>query len=356
MAITTAGFQGVVTESQEAGRFYRVAPPALVDTPSDLTPSNTSGTRAVRIGVGTAQVCGVTVTNDAVMTFNLGANSSGSARFDALVLRVTWAGGSSTADIVVKPGSSSGPPALTRTPGTLYEFPLAVVRVGASASTVTAGDVYDIRTYGGRGGRMRIPQESYLSWADAHPGAELIVEGTVRTYRRAPGAWTLVSDVLTPWRYFDPILRYRGQGNVQEGVASLGTGGVRRGRFKIIDGFLIGEVEIRQGVGGNYGAGALTIDMPPGYPPDTYFADRWIHGHIYTTAEAVMDWHADALVKGGETRAALYAPTRANDVRMLPARAQDGSNTTGTGVPWIATGYSDPKVICLNLCYSVAGG
>lgn len=357
MALTTAGFQGVVTESQEAGRFYRIAPPALVDGTADLKVTSTTGTRALRVAVGTAQVCGVTVTNDAVASFTLAANSSGSARFDVIVLRVTWSGATSTADLYARQGSSGGPPSLTRNVGSVYEFPLAVVRVGASASTISSGDVYDIRTYGGRGGRMRIPQESYLGWADGHAGAELIVEGTVRTYRKAPdGAWTLVSDVLTPWRYFDPIVRFRGQGQVQEGVAALGTGGVRRGRYKIIDGFLIGEVEVRAGVNPNYGAGALTVDMPPGYPPDTYFADRWIHGHMYTTDESVMDWHMDGLVKGGENRAALYAPTRANDVRMLPARAQDGSNTVGTGVPWIATAWTTPRVICLNLCYSVAGG
>ena len=358
MAITTAGFQGVVTESQEAGRFYRVAPPALVDSPNDLKPVNTSGTRAVRVGTGVAQVCGVTVTADTTTQWNLNANSSGSSRYDVLVLRVTWSGATSTAELVARTGSSSGPPALTRNPGTVYEFPLAVVRVGASASSISAADVYDIRTYGGRGGRMRIPQESYLGWADGHIGAEMIVEGTVRTYRRAVGgAWTLVSDILTPWRYFDPIVRYKGAGQIQAGVANLGTGGVRRGRFKVIDGFVVGEVEVRTGTAGfNFGAGDLTVDLPAGYYPDTYFADRWIHGHMYTTGEAVMDWYADALVKGGEGRALLYATAAGNDARMRPARAQDGSNTVGKGIPYIATTNSDPKVICLNLCYSVAGG
>lgn len=358
MALTTAGFQGVVTESQEAGRFYRMAPPALVDTPSDLTPSNTTGTRACRIGVGTAQVCGVTVTNDAIITFNLTANSQSAARFDALVLRVTWAGASSTAEIVVKQGSTGGPPAMTRNPGSVYEFPLAAIRVGGFATSISASDVYDLRTYGGRGGRMRIPQESYLSWADGHPGAELIVEGTVRTYRKAAdGAWTLVSDILTPWRYFDPVIRYKGAGQIQAGVAVLGTGGVRRGRFKVIDGFVVGEVEVRTGSGAvNFGAGELTVDLPAGYLPDTYFADRWLHGHMYTTAEAVMDWYADALVKGGESRATLYAPARGNDARLRPARVQDGTSTVGTGVPYIATAHSDPRVVCLNMCYSIAGG
>lgn len=357
MALTTAGFQGVVTESQEAGRFYRVAPPALADGTADMRVTNTTGTRAIRVATGTVQVCGVTVTNDALVTLNLNANSSSSARFDLVVLRVTWAGASSTVEILAKPGTSGGPPAPTRNPGSLYEFPLAVVRVGGSASSIAAGDVYDIRTYGGRGGRMRVLQESYVGWVDGHAGAEVIVEGTVRTYRKAPdGAWVLVSDILTPWRYFDPVLRYAGAGNIQAGVASLGTGGVRRGRFKVLDGFVVGEVEIRRGTTGfNFGAGDLTVDLPAGYWPDTYFADRWIHGHMYTTGETVMDWYADGLVKGGEGRALLYVTAAGNDARMRPARAQDGSNTVGKGIPYIATTHSDPAVICLNLCYSLGG-
>ena len=356
MALTTAGFQGVVTESQEAGRFYRIAPPALADGPSDMSVVTTSGTRAVRVNTGTVQACGVTVTNDSALTFNLASNS-GSARFDMILLRIIWSGATSSAEIVLRQGSSGGPPAITRNPGSQYEMPLAVVRVGPLVTTISSADIYDIRTYGGRGGRMRVPQESYIGWIDGHVGAEVIVEGTVRTYRKAAGnAWTLVSDVLTPWRYFDPVIRYKGVGQIQAGTANLGTGGVRRGRFKVIDGFVVGEVEVRTGTAGfNFGAGDLTVDLPAGYWPDTYFADRWIHGHMYTTGEAVMDWYADALVKGGEGRALLYATAKGNDARMRPARAQDGSNTVGTGVPHIATTHSDPKVICLNLCYSIGG-
>ena len=357
MAITTAGFQGVVTESQEAGRFFRIAPPTLADGPDDMKVTSYSGTRQVRVAAGSIQVCGVTVTNTAAATFAFAANSSFTSRYDALVLKVTWAGESSTAEVVVRQGTSSGPPSLTRNPGSVYEMPLAVVRIGAYASSVGAGDVFDIRPYGGRGGRMRVLQESYIGWCDGHVGAEIIVEGTVRTYRKAPdGAWVMVSDVLTPWRYFDPVIRYKGAGQIQAGVASLGTGGVRRGRFKVIDGFVVGEVEVRQGTAGaNFGAGDLTVDLPAGYWPDTYFADRWIHGHMYTTGEAVMDWYADALVKGGEGTALIYVARAGNDARMRPARAQDGSNTVGTGYPYIATAWSSPAVICLNLCYSIGG-
>lgn len=357
MAITTAGFQGPVTESQEAGRFYRIAPPALTDDASSLKVSTTSGTRAVSVTAGAAQVCGVTVTSTPAQSVSFSSNTSSSARLDMVILRVSWAGSSSSAVITTKQGTTSNPPTPTRTVGSVYEFPLAVVRVRQNVSSISSSDIFDIRTYGGRGGRLRIAQDSYIGFIDAHVGSEVIVEGTTRTYRRATdGAWVLVSDILTPWRFFDPVIRYQGGGNIQAGTANLGTGGVRRGRFKIFDQFLIGEVEVRTGSGGWYfGAGPLTVDMPPGYLPDTYFADRWIHGHMYTTNESLMDWTADALVKGGADRALLYSTVSAADARMRPAQTTDASLRVGTGVPLIGTMNSDPAVICLNLCYSLGG-
>ena len=357
MAITTAGFQGPVTESQEAGRFYRIAPPALTDDAASLRPSVGSGTRAVSVSAGAAQVCGVTVTSTPAVTVTFSSNTSSSARLDMVILRVTWAGSSSSAVITTKTGTTSAPPTPTRNPGSTYEFPLAVVRIRQNVTAVASSDIFDLRTYGGRGGRLRVPQETYIGFIDGHVGAEVIVDGSTRTYRKATdGAWVLVSDILTPWRFFDPVVRYQGAGNVQAGTANLGTGGVRRGRFKVFDQFLIGEVEIRTGSGGWYfGAGPLTVDLPPGFLPDTFFADRWIHGHMYTTNESLMDWTADALVKGGASVALLYSTVSAADARMRPAQVTDASLKVGTGVPLIGTANSDPAVICLNLCYSLGG-
>lgn len=356
MVMSTAGFQGAVSESQEAGRFVRIAPPALVDSPTDLKVTSAAGTRTVSVAAGTAQVCGVTVTSDTTTSLTFSANSGGT-RLDLVILRVVWAGLSSTATIQVKQGTSgsSAVPTLTRSPGSVYEFPLAVVSVGTSVSTISSANIFNVATYGGLGGRLRITQESYCAIADAASGAEMAIEGTTRTYRRnADGSWTLITDVNSPWRYFDPIIRFKGDGNVQAGVAALGTGGVRRGRFKVVDQFLIGEIEVRTGSAGwNFGAGDLTIDLPPGYPPDTNFADRWLEGHLYTTDESLMDWPLQALVKGGESTALMYAPTSGADCRMKPMRATDSTNANGKGIPLIGTAKSNPKVITIGLLYSI---
>ncbi|GAC81218.1 hypothetical protein SAMN04488550_4116 [Gordonia malaquae] len=356
MVMSTAGFQGPVSESQEAGRFLRIAPPALVDGPNDLRVTTAAGTRTVSVAAGTAQVCGVTVKSDAATSLTFAANSGGT-RLDVVVLRVVWAGPSSAVSIVVKQGTSGSStlPTLTRSAGATYEMPLAVVSVGTSVTTITSPNIFNVATYGGLGGRMRIAQESYCAIADGATGAEMAIEGTTRTYRRnSDGSWTLVTDVNSPWKYFDPIIRYKGDGNVQAGTASLGTGGVRRGRFKVVDQFLIGEIEVRTGSAGwNFGAGDLTIDMPPGYGPDTNFADRWLEGHLYTTDESLMDWPIQALVKGGETTALMYSPTSGADCRMKPMRATDSTNGTGKGIPLIGSARSNPKVIVISLLYSV---
>ncbi|MGK9270503.1 hypothetical protein KXR83_05820 [Williamsia muralis] len=356
MAITTAGFQGAVTENQEANRFSRIAPPFLVAGPTSMAVTSTSGTRAVSVSTGTAQVCGVTVTSDAATALTFASNSS-SARLDVVVLRITWSGATSSAEIAVKQGAagSSTPPALTRSVGVLYEAPLAVVRVGTSVTTITNANIFGVATYAGVGGRLRIAQESYCTIADAATGAEMVIEGSSRVYRRnSDGSWTLITDVLSTWRFFDPILRYKGAGSSQPGTAFLGTGGVRRGRYKIVDQMLLGEIEVRTGgAGWNFGQGDLTLDLPPGYPPDTYFADRWQEGHLYTTRQALMDWPVQMLVKGGETNGLLYAPTSGADCRMKPMRSTDASGNVGNGIPYIADNHSEPMVIVVNLCYSI---
>ena len=358
MAITTAGFQGTVSETQEANRFSRIAPPFLVASSTDLKVTTTTGTRAVSVAAGSAQVCGVTVTSDVATVLNHASNA-GSTRLDVIVLRVTWSGVTSSAVIAIKQGTSGSPtpPALTRTVGVLYEAPLAVVSVGTGVSTIASASIFNVATYAGVGGRLRVLQETYCSVADAAAGAEMVVEGTTRVYRRnGDGSWTLVSDVLSAWRFFDPILRFKGAGSVQPGTAYLGTGGVRRGRYKIIDQMLIGEVELRTGsVGYNFGVGDFTLDLPPGYPPDTYFADRWQEAHVYTTDAGLMDWQSQLLLKGGETTGLLYAPRSAADCRQLPSRSTDVTQTIGHGIPYIAGAHTEPMVIIVNLSYSIAG-
>ncbi|MFD0450449.1 hypothetical protein ACFQZK_05715 [Rhodococcus aetherivorans] len=156
MVATTAGFKGTVTEVQEATRFALAGAKAVVDTAAAFKPTST-GVRSIQLAAGTAMVCGVLVVESAPQVVEIAANAGASARLDVLGLRFTWAGDNSRVEVFVKQGvvGSSTPPALTRVAGGTYEFPLAVVRVRPSVSTIAAADVLDVRVWGGFGGRSR---------------------------------------------------------------------------------------------------------------------------------------------------------------------------------------------------------
>lgn len=361
MALTTVGFQGVVQEDGEAGRFYRVAPPFIVDNGTSHLKVTTLGgwTRQVSVAAGTAQCCGVTATESAATTLAHAANSSGTFRLDVVVMKFTWAGASSAVALEIKQGApgSATPPSLTRTPGAVYEAPLAVVRVNNGVTSIAAGNIYDVRAFGGLGGPLRIADETYVQTVDGHAGAELVIDGVTPTRlwrKQLSGTWVLDTEVAYPWTYFDPVLRYAGGGGVAAGTVNLGAGGVRRGRYKIINGMLMGEVEIRKGTVGDYfGRGDLRIDLPPGYPPSTYFTDQWNDGNMVTAYGGAQWWGVQLLLRGGDTTAPIFAPTSVSDCRMLPWRAADSGGGAGTGIPTISGQHSSASVLCAQLYYPV---
>lgn len=100
--------------------------------------------RQVSVSSGLAVVCGALAESDAAGTLTLDANAGSSARVDYIVLEVNWAGAGSASIKAVK-GSSSTPPALTQTPGSLWQMPLARVTVGAGATTLTSANVEGAR-------------------------------------------------------------------------------------------------------------------------------------------------------------------------------------------------------------------
>lgn len=354
MAITTAGFQGPVTESQEANRFYMAASPVMADGAAHCTVTPGGG-RRVTVGTGTVIVCGVVVSVTAAETVTL-AGGSGRRR-DVVAVRVTWAGSSSRAEIVAIQGPNGGRqyPSLRANPGTVYEAPLAVVEY--PGGTVAAAHITRVVPTGGRGGPLQVPSEAHSAIVPAHDGAQMECLDTGSVWVRRDGAWVQSEDWATQWRHYDPVLRYRGAGNVQAGTVQLGAGGTRKGRFKVVDRFVIGEVEIRRGpTGYNFGRGGLTIDLPAGYAPDNHFVDRWMDAHCYTTAEQLMDWHCQALIRNNEAVANLWAPKFMSDCRMHPARAADASGRPNTGIPAIATSVTAPDVITMSLFYSLGGG
>lgn len=332
MAISTAGFQGPVSETQEAGRFFRVAAPVLAD--SATSPKITSSGRSVALGAGSLQVCGVTIRITSTERITL------TSAKPLAVLEVAWAGESSS--VVFKAISASE---LVKNPGVKYHAVVAAERLLT---------VYPTLPYGGRGGRLRVKTSGMIQYVDAHDGAELVVDNTKEIWTRSGNNWVQTDEADSPWRFYDPILRYAGDGSTQAGVVNLGNGGVRRGRYKVENGFVVGEIELRTGASGSYfGVGGFSIDCPPGLVPDTYFEDRWLTAHLYTSEEAPMDWCCQGLMKGGDDKIRLWAPGRANDCRLYPAQSKNSSGKVGTGVPWIKDKFSVPITICVRLFYSL---
>lgn len=118
--------------------------------PGDSNLAITSvATAQVSMSPGFALVNGYAYKNDAAITLNLAANSSGLNRIDLIVLRRDL--GLNTIVVAVKTGTAAGSPVApvpTQTAGGLWELPIASVLVpsGASAPTVT-----DLRTYTAKG-------------------------------------------------------------------------------------------------------------------------------------------------------------------------------------------------------------
>lgn len=148
MAVTAVGFTGTVNEAQFAS-MMRLAMLSnwdeIVDTGA-LTPAVATGTRLVSVAAGSAMGAGVMVTNSASLNVTLPANGSANPRIDYIVVQINWS--TDTATITSVQGATSPnpvPPNLTRTAGTLWQIPLAKVRVNASVTQLGAGTVEDVR-------------------------------------------------------------------------------------------------------------------------------------------------------------------------------------------------------------------
>lgn len=113
-----------------------------------LVPSAGAGTRQTTIAAGDCVASGVLGRNSAPVTVTHDANTTGVNRLDYVVFRINWAGTSTTGGtIVIVKGATSGslPPALTKTAGTTWEIPLALVTIVPNATVFNAADVVDVR-------------------------------------------------------------------------------------------------------------------------------------------------------------------------------------------------------------------
>jgi len=142
MAVTFRGFDSASFQFDEAywAKYQRIlgalAGPHGVT--SGLVASAGAGTREVSLSAGEGISPGIYFDSSATETFTLAANAGSVNRFDYLVARANWT--ANTVTFVVVPGTPALP-ALTQTPGTQWDVPLAIITVRPGVTVLAAADV-----------------------------------------------------------------------------------------------------------------------------------------------------------------------------------------------------------------------
>lgn len=162
MTIRSVGYGGSINEKDWS---LYLAPyigsPDMVLRPGDFRVQAASGL-SVTVAPGIAHGYGVTDVSDASETLQLEA-SPGGVRYDAVVLRRSWSGSSTTPSGIATGGkttiayvrgtSAAVVPALARNPGETVEQPLALVKVASDQFNVQP--VEDLRATASKAGWVR---------------------------------------------------------------------------------------------------------------------------------------------------------------------------------------------------------
>jgi hypothetical protein len=364
MAQTIAGFQGTVTEVQEAQRFGSAVARALVDSSASFKPT-AQGTRTVAIAAGSMLCSGVLFIESAAQSIQLPANTAAGVRLDIVGLRFTWNGASSMVEVFSKQGTagSATRPTLTRVPGSVYEFPLAVIRVRQNVGVIAAADVLDVRVWGGFGSPYQGTQADHIGVVDLPLAAQLQVGANLYTVIANDNAGnvtlSLIAAAATPWTAYDPVI------SSNDGACNLGAGGVRRGWYQLKDGACEVKFEIRTGTGTkNFGKGPIRIALPPGVRPSTVFADQWGDGLENTAVgDGFYNWPVKWLIRNDQNNYVVgYVATAGNDVRLLPMQSAGPGGELTLATPVILDGpggnrvYAEPNVLTGSFSYITAAG
>lgn len=352
MAITAlATANTTIGPSQYADMAQALAPRFVVDSPTDLQPSYSSGT--VSLQPGAALAAGTRLRVSGSTSVAIPSVSSGSRTY-TVVIRVDWSKGmADAATLVALPttsvnaSSTANTAMINRIPGVMYDAVVATVT--RTAGSTYASNFLDYRMWGGDGGPLRVTDGALDNpgMLDARAGTMISTERGLYTKRRDnDGAWRDVGTPSNPWKLWTPTVRHYGNGlpNGTSGgtVAGLGSGGWSTGRYRVVDGMLDGYVYIQPGAtGATLGEGPVTFDLPLACA--AWQEDTWSMGHLFTFGyggDGAYDWHAEALVKKGWTRAMVWANPSIADNRLHPYRAQAPGGGPGTGVPFIAGGFT----------------
>lgn len=142
---------GSTTDAQFSQMFAQVFPSSVIGYygSSALQVVGDSSGMQVKVQPGAGCVRGHFYNSDAVKPLTIGANTSGSARIDTVVLHLEYGAVNSITAKVVQGTPGSGAATLTQTLTGIYELALGDVAVASGASTVSAGNVTDRRPWWG---------------------------------------------------------------------------------------------------------------------------------------------------------------------------------------------------------------
>lgn len=184
MAQTSYPFDSAnTTEAQYSQLFRRLNFTGVAGVPGDQSVQvygDSSGMQ-VKVRTGYAMVRGHFYKSDTAVTLSIAASSSNPRR-DLIVLRLDPTTANSIV-LAVKNGTAAASPVdptLTQTDEDVFEYPIARVNVAASASTIAASAVDDLRQFMGEpvgkwttALRPTSPQKGIIGWNDTLGYAEV---------------------------------------------------------------------------------------------------------------------------------------------------------------------------------------
>lgn len=232
MAFTGTGFEGTVGETEFSQILDAVADHGVVGTYNDtsMSAAKVIGSRTMLVQPGKVFVPGVLGTLDAAANATAAAAPSpaltGSVqRIDLLVARFDWSS-TGTVSLVMKAGTQSStpvPPAVTQTPGVLFEVPLRQgVLTAAVQGEYTTSSMVD-RRYWLEAGKYVLPTSTQLPPGRA--GALAYRPDTHQMLAHNGSTWdTFKANADTGWsQIIDPIGGFTGGtwGRILNGMATV---------------------------------------------------------------------------------------------------------------------------------------
>lgn len=217
MAQTSWPFENAdTTEAQYSQLFRRLQTSGVSGSPAttDLKVTGDSTGMNVKVAAGYAIVRGHAYYNSSQVTLTIGA-AGASPRIDTVVLRLDPTANSIVLAVVAgTPGASPVAPTLTQTDEGTFELAIGSVAVGASVTTISAGNVTDVRFYLG---------SQFGRWTTAtRPSAPLVGTAGFNTTNSAPEYWD-----GSAWVSFTPAITAAMISSTEQ--ANLVSGKIRAG-------------------------------------------------------------------------------------------------------------------------------